>query len=215
MSTPRGERKSLQEEGAKLDTEISELQAGFDRLSKLEHAVAALRSERDAHAVADALQSISEEGEAMAGDEVALFYLIGAAEDVVKALSAHCAHQDVVKNGYRSIIILFAGLSHLENGDDVVSQLVALEVGESVVDGMTTHIATRDIQVYGSRIITYLAVNLNCKAGKSEADHRRAEGGDTTLWYASARVAVGKARRQYSDDQEVTQWADQAMRYLG
>ena len=99
----------------------------------------------------------------------------------------------------------------------IMQQLVDLNVGEAIIAGMSAHKEDRDVQLTGCLITTNLAFNLNKWAHASsnpECVLRHNDPAKDTLWGMSARVAVGKARRRFADDVELTQWADQAMKHL-
>jgi len=86
--------------------------------------------------------------------------------------------------------------------------------------GMAELVDDRDVQFYGCRLLSILAMNMKQAQTKSAADEY--EAGSTTLedtinracFFTGARVAVAKARRLHCEDEELTQWADCAMRLL-
>jgi len=130
-------------------------------------------------------------------------------------MKQHPTHRGVIAGGCHALCNLFAGLKHLNNGDSIARQLSSSEVGDAVIQGMSELPEERDVQYYGCRVINVLAVNMNqaCMLDIAESDSVESCIA-TACFFASARVAVSKARRKHASDAEVTQWADCAMRLL-
>lgn len=222
LSVPRSERKKLKVDAEVLDAQIKKISANYAHSSEVQRAAAALNASiitNDATAIAAALERLIKMSAGLSTiNEVALFYLISAIEGVVSAIKLHSSHSGVVQGGLHALCNLFAGLKLLDNGEDIARQWSTTEVGDIVIDAMSKLLEDRDVQFYGCRVINILAVNMNTGVlGVIEEDI----GGDpleasliTACFFASARVAVSKARRQHINDSEVTQWADCATRLL-
>merc|ERR1712232_711974 len=82
---------------------------------------------------------------------------------------------------------------------------VTASLANLVVSGMVTHPTDRNVQYFGCRGLANLVL-LMAKSGEQDW-------AVNTVWVAGARVAVGKARRIYASDIDVTEWADQVLRH--
>jgi len=224
LRLPRAERKQLKSSVDLLDKEIMGLQATFAMSSEVQKSAAALNASiasDDPDAIAAALQFLIKRAAGLTTiDDVVIFYLISAGEGVVESMRQHPTHKGVISGGCNALCSLFAGLKHLNNGDSIARQLSSSEVGDAVIQGMSSQSEDRDVQYWGCRLINVLAVNMNAAAGL-RIEHSQAVLSDdlessiaTACFFASARVAVSKARRKHAQDAEVTQWADCAMRLL-
>lgn len=217
-------RKHLKSSVDLLDKEIKGLQATFAMSSEVQKSASALNASiksDDPDAIAACLQFLIKRTAGLTTiDDVVIFYLISAGEGVVESMRQHPTHKGVISGGCNALCSLFAGLKHLNNGDSIARQLSSSEVGDAVIQGMSSLPEDRDVQYWGCRLINVLAVNLNATAGL-KIEHSQAVLCDdlessiaTACFFASARVAVSKARRNHAQDAEVTQWADCAMRLL-
>jgi len=216
LSVKKGpRRKELQRRCDELDKEIKKLQPSrLDIVHSTEVTRVAIVlsdsiSTNDAEEIAAALQALVQMTASLASiDDVALFYLIGAGEGVVTAMELHAAHTGVVAAGCHALCNLFAGLKHLNGSESITEQLCTSRTGDIVLRGMGEHVADRDVQHYGCRLINVLAVSMN------RFDDNIEESVATACFLTVARIAASKARRQHPQDEEVTQWADCAMRLL-
>lgn len=224
LAAPRlgAERKSLQKRAQILDHEIKGLKQNFVATSEMQKAALALSDcishpNTPPNAIASALKRASEATDAT--DDLALCYLMGSSEGVVKAMQRHPRHEGVVGGGCHALCNLFNGLAQLDNGDSVVQPLSRHEVGDVVISAMTHLSHARDVQFYGCRLLCVLASNMK-QSDTALADEY--EGGKLSLedtiaracFFTGARVAVARARRVHHADADVTQWADCAMRLL-
>lgn len=227
LSAPRGaERKSLQKSAALLDHQIKCLKQNFVHTSEVQKAAVALSEcishpHTPADAIASALQRVIEMPLVLESmDDLALCYLISASEGVITAMQRHPEHPGVMRGGCHALCNLFSGLKQLDNGESIAQQLCRIEVGDAIMLGMAQLLDNRDVQFYGCRLLSILAMNMKQAQSKSAADQY--EDGTTTLedtinracFFTGARVAVARARRIHSEDLEVSQWADCAMRLL-
>lgn len=217
LSLPRAERKKMKGCVEELDSEIKTLTASFVLASEVEKNATVLNASiaaNDPDAIAAALSSLIQ---MMAGltaiDDIALFYLISAGEGVVQSMKQHPTHGGVIAGGCHALCNLFAGLKLLNNGDAIAQQLSSADVGDTVIQGMGELPEDRDVQYYGCRVINVLAVNMN-QACVSDHGSSLEASIAAACFFASARVAVSKARRKHANDSEVAQWADCAMRLL-
>lgn len=217
------ERKSLQKSAQLLDQQIRGLKDNLVHTSEMQKAALALSDcishpHTPPNAIATALQKASEVTLDVM-DDLALCYLIGASEGVVKAMQRHPQHAGVMRGGCHALCNLFSGLQQLDNGDAVAQQLSRAEVGDAIIAGMSEQQDDREVQFYGCRLLCVLAANMKqskpaladeYEDGKLSLEETIA----TACFFTGARVAVARARRVHPTDEEVTMWADCAMRLL-
>jgi len=218
LSVPRSERKNLKECAEQLDAEIKTLSAKFTLLGEVQKNAAALNAgiaAKDPDAVGaciEALIKVPVTGQGM--DDTILMYLVSAAEGVIASMKAYPKHNGVIKGGCHALCNLLGGLNQLNNGEDIARSLASADAGGAVTEGMAEHVNDRDIQFYGCRAINLFAISMNnacmIDLGEDSVENCIA----TACFFASARVAVSKARRNHIKDEGVTQWADCAMRLL-
>lgn len=216
LSVKKGpRRKELQHRCDELDKQIKQLQPSRldivhnTEVTRVAIALSDSISTDDSEKIATALQALVQMTASLASiDDVALFYLIGAGEGVVTAMELHATHTGVVAVGCHALCNLFAGLKHLNGSESITEQLCSSRTGDIVLRGMGEHVENRDVQHYGCRVINVLAVTMN------RFDDNIEESVATACFLTSARIAASKARRQHPQDDEVTQWADCAMRLL-
>lgn len=217
LSAPRKQRQQLRHQAEELNGEIQRLQSVIE----LERVVSALRSSISAkddqeisRHVRDLTRTVrvavreasdSESDSEKDGVDEALFYLIGVSDSIVNAMHG-TTDAGVIGAGCEAFCSLFAGVVALENGDEILKQIMGPSLAEAVVAGMMANTMDRNVQYFGCRILTNLAVQMHKFMEKDDELH--------FVWVAGARVAVGKARRNFAADSEVTTWADQVMRYL-
>lgn len=219
LSVPRSQRKKLKVSVDELDNQIKAIHNNFALTSEVQKTAMALNdsiSSSDPDAIATALQSLIKMTVGLTTiDDVVLFYLISAGEGVVASIKQYPTHCGVVQGGCHALCNLFSGLKHLNNGEALAQQLSTVDVGDAVIQGMSEQLDNRDVQFYGCRVINILAVNMNkaCMMDIGVSDNVDSCIA-TACFFASARVAVSKARRQHAYDTEVAQWADCAMRLL-
>lgn len=218
LSVPRAERKKLKVSADKLDNQIKQLTRDFASSSEVQRTAAALQEALDTaepNEITPVLQRLVKmTAELTSVDEIGLYYLIGMAESVAASMHHHGEHREFFAASLQALCNLFAGLAALDNGDTIVSQLSSAELGDAVVKGMGIHLEDAEVQLYGCRVVNVLAVNMR------QVDWQAMQETDlegcvaVACFFASGRVACSKARRQHVKNQQITQWADSAMRLL-
>lgn len=212
LSVPRAERKALQIRSSELDDQIQHLQKDFTHSNEVQRSAMALNDSiavKDADAIASALERLVTTASGITVvDDVTLCYLMSAGEGMVSSIKQHKSHIGVVKWACHALCSLFSGLTDLDNGDTISQQLCSPHMGDIVIEGMSYHMADRNVQLYGCRVINILATNIHPDDDSIE------DCVEAACFFASARIAVAKARRQHPTDKEVTQWADCAMRLI-
>jgi len=212
LSVPRAERKALMARSSELDATINRLQKDFAHSNAIMAAATSLSDSiaaEDADEIAASLERlVTTAADITCVDDITLCYLISVGDSVVDAMKRHKEHHGVVKGACHALCSLFSGLKSLDNGDAIAEQLCSHDMGDIVIQGMAHHITDRDVQLYGCRVLNILAVTMNPQDDSIE------DCVATACFFASARIAVAKARRQHPTDKDVTQWADCAMRLI-
>lgn len=119
------------------------------------------------------------------------------AESAVVAMQAHSCDEATVHAACRALAALCEGCNPM-----AAMLLMECKVGESIIEAMDAHPASVGVQSCGCRAIGNLAQGMQGNAGDEE------------LWGISARVAISKARRTFSQDPVVTRCADAALKAI-
>lgn len=221
LSVPRSERKKLKLCAEELDVEIKTLSANFILFSEVQKSAVGLRAgiaAEDPDSIAACIETLLKVPGTLQGmDNTVLMYLSSAAEGIVASMQAYPTHNGVIKCGCHALCNLLGGLSKLSNGEDIARSLATADTGGAITEGMGAHVDDRDVQFYGCRVLNLLALNMNSACMTELQDLAKDSVENciaTACFFASARVAVSKARRKHVKDEGITQWADCAMRLL-
>lgn len=217
---------SLEKEASSIEQEISALQEENERDEVLrilegcdfdepqQEAEEALEGLQFALAMGDG-QMISKHcrdlnaqaSRASGSTDEALFHLISAGSTLESALDRHTDDAGVVAACCEAFCTMFGGVVLLQNGQQIILDCMRLSLAEAIVAGLSQHVDDRQVQLFGCRVLTNLAVHKSKVLAVQ--DVCAAE-----VWATGARVAAGRARRVHANDEEVKAWAEQAMRQL-